>query len=230
MCSIRIIPVLDVKNLEVVQAISGQREIYKPMYDSRVIANPSIELALISFRNLGFREIYIADIDSIEEYHNIDFVKRYIEFLDMYDRVYIDIGRRGLQIEHMYRNIIPVIGTEYISSNEIYLLDRRTISMDMFGNYVKFRDRYVNYIDFLHILHTYNIVPERVLILDLERVGTLSGIDIEKVRNIVLKLRQINVEDIIYGGGVRDFEDLDKLCSIGINGVIVGTAIHKGLI
>ncbi len=226
----KIVPVLDIKDIAVVQAISGQRELYRPLWNSKIIANPNIELSLVTLRNLGFREIYIADIDSIEDKQSLDIVRNLIHILDIFDKVLIDIGRRGLEFYNQYTNIIPVIGTEYIDIDETYLLDGKTISLDMYGKYVKFRNTYLDYVDTLRILHRERIRLERVLVLDLERVGTLSGIELDKIREISNRLKMIDVNEVYYGGGIRDVEDIYELCRLGIDGVIVGTALHLGKI
>ena len=39
-----------------------------------------------------------------------------------------------------------------------------------------------------------------------------------------------NNKKIIYGGGIRDISDIQKLKGAGIYAVLVGTAIHSGKI
>ena len=43
-------------------------------------------------------------------------------------------------------------------------------------------------------------------------------------------LRRLSGKTIIYGGGVRDCRDLEALAGIGVNKVLVGSALHSGLI
>ncbi|NPA69365.1 MAG: HisA/HisF family protein, partial [Crenarchaeota archaeon] len=54
----KIIPVLDIKNLLAVQAVAGRREEYEPLIDSRIISSPIIERALQDVYVEGYREIY----------------------------------------------------------------------------------------------------------------------------------------------------------------------------
>ncbi len=228
----KIIPVLDIKNGLVVHAISGRREEYQPVAESRLISSPIIERALYEIYGEGFREIYIADIDLIEEKTCYNFLKLYNHILSMFDKVYIDIGRRGL--EYYNRDIIPsnmviVIGTEYVDRDEIHLLNGKTMSLDMYGESVKLRDCKVDYRDLIYTMYRLSIIPERVLIIDLERVGTFTGIDSIKIEEISRKLRDIGVREILYGGGVRDLDDLKSLSDL-VDSVIVGSALHKGSI
>ncbi|NPA23027.1 MAG: hypothetical protein GXO23_01835 [Crenarchaeota archaeon] len=224
-------PVLDLKNLLVVRAVSGRREEYEPLVDSRVIPCPVIERALYSIYSLGYREIYIADIDLIEERASYDLLKILNNMLSIFDRVYIDVGRRGIEYYSTAteRNIIPVIGTEYVRSDEIEVLSGKTISLDMYGRLVKLRDREIDYEDFLYIMYRFSIAPERVLIIDLERVGTFSGIDLKKVHTISRRLREMGIREVLYGGGIRDMSDIESLSEM-VDSVIVGSALHRGAV
>ncbi|NPB00364.1 MAG: hypothetical protein GXO10_03220 [Crenarchaeota archaeon] len=225
----KIIPVLDIKNLLVVQAIAGKREEYTPLIDSKLISSPIIERALQDIYVEGYREIYIADIDLIEERSSHDFVKLYSHMLSLFNKVYLDVGRRGIEYYYDLSNIVPVIGTEYVESQELALLHDKTMSLDMFNENVKFKDCLKHYEEVLYLMYRLSIVPERVLIIDLERVGTLSGIDYEKICNISRKLRDIGVREIFYGGGIRCIEDIKKLEN-HVDAVIVGSALHRGYI
>ncbi len=225
----KIIPVLDIKNLLVVQAVAGRREEYAPLIESRLISSPIIERALQEIYVEGYREIYIADIDLIEERAKYDFAKLFSHMLSLFDKVYLDVGRGGIEYYPTTINIVPVIGTEYVDSHEISLLHDKTISLDMFNKYVKFRDKFEYYENVLYLMYRLSIVPERVLIIDLEKVGTLSGIDYEKICDISRKLRDIGVKEIFYGGGIRSIEDIEKL-EKHVDAVIVGSALHRGYI
>jgi len=61
-----------------------------------------------------------------------------------------------------------------------------------------------------------------VIVLELDKVGTKSGIDLEFLACAVAD----SEHDIICGGGVRSCEDVDKLAEIGVKGALVATAIH----
>jgi phosphoribosylformimino-5-aminoimidazole carboxamide ribotide isomerase len=64
-----------------------------------------------------------------------------------------------------------------------------------------------------------------VIVLDLARVGTGRLLDlglIERVRRAVPDVI------LVSGGGVREFQDLDRLAEAGCDGVLVATALHEG--
>ena len=68
---------------------------------------------------------------------------------------------------------------------------------------------------------------ETVIVLDLARVGGLGGADDAMLHDLRAALPGV---DLIAGGGVRDQADLDRLAAAGANGVLVATALHRGVI
>jgi phosphoribosylformimino-5-aminoimidazole carboxamide ribotide isomerase len=68
---------------------------------------------------------------------------------------------------------------------------------------------------------------ETVIVLDLARVGGLGGADDTMLHDLRAALPGV---DLIAGGGVRDQADLDCLAAAGANGVLVATALHRGVI
>jgi len=68
---------------------------------------------------------------------------------------------------------------------------------------------------------------EEIILLDLARVGTRSGIE----REFLTEARGTFPElTLLVGGGVRDISDLVDLQTIGINGALIATALHQGTI
>ena len=64
-----------------------------------------------------------------------------------------------------------------------------------------------------------------VIVLDLARVGTGTGLDvalIARVREAIPGLM------LLAGGGVRGYEDLVRLADAGCDGALVATALHDG--
>ncbi len=64
----------------------------------------------------------------------------------------------------------------------------------------------------------------RLVVTDVGRDGTLEGVDLDLVREI-LKAASVPV---IVGGGVGSFGDLKALKGLGVEGVILGRALYEG--
>jgi len=67
-----------------------------------------------------------------------------------------------------------------------------------------------------------------LIVLDLARVGTGTGCGTESL------LQAIRVEypevELIAGGGIKSWEDIDRLGECGVDAVLVASALHDGLI
>jgi len=66
-----------------------------------------------------------------------------------------------------------------------------------------------------------------LLLLDLARVGTGSGVDLLLLRRL---RRSFGVTCLMAGGGVYSREDLSRLRDSGCDGALVATAVHAGQI
>ena len=62
--------------------------------------------------------------------------------------------------------------------------------------------------------------------LDLDRVGSGEGVDF----GLLKKIRRHFKRSLLVGGGVRNIDDLLKLKEMGIDGVLLATALHSGKI
>jgi phosphoribosylformimino-5-aminoimidazole carboxamide ribotide isomerase len=68
-----------------------------------------------------------------------------------------------------------------------------------------------------------------VIMLDLARVGTGSGVDLALVARLAAALaRHAPGVELLAGGGVRDYGDLARLADAGCAGALVATALHEG--
>jgi phosphoribosylformimino-5-aminoimidazole carboxamide ribotide isomerase len=64
-----------------------------------------------------------------------------------------------------------------------------------------------------------------IIVIDVIRVGTGAGLDLELIARVREAVPQVM---LLAGGGVRGFEDLERLAGTGCDGVLVGTALHDG--
>lgn len=219
---IEVIPVLDIMNGIVVHAIAGRREEYKPLSGSVLVNSPDPRLILISLKNMNFTIVYIADLDAIMERGDNSSVIHVAASLSF--KVLADVGRKGLHLTDTDR-VIYVIGTEYVKyPDEIELLNNRVISLDMRGDEVLFSNTRKKLDDVVEEFKT--IEFKKVLAIDLSRVGTELGVN----RDVVLKLARCFPGKLIVGGGVKGEDDILYLKNLGAIGVLVATAIHKGII
>jgi phosphoribosylformimino-5-aminoimidazole carboxamide ribotide isomerase len=121
-----------------------------------------------------------------------------------------------------------VLGTETISTDLLEEASKSSsdiiVSVDLFNGEVLTSDTRMK-IDPLQLIKELNKYPvQDVIVLELNRVGTKSGIDFEFLARAV----ELSEHDILCGGGVRNCEDVYKMKEIGVKGARVATAVHDG--
>jgi len=219
---IEVIPVIDILNGVVVHAVAGRREEYKPIRDSVLIRQPDPGELLVRLKEMGFESVYIADLDGIMYNKVNDNIPRLVEEVGM--RAMMDIGISGLRRSDT-EHIEYVVGTEYLRTVEQLLdLSGRVVSLDMIHGKVKFA-KYSLDIDYvLNVIKQVHL--RKLLFIDLDRVGTMQGPNLELIKRIRNEYSGL----FIVGGGVRSVKDILQLKEIGVNCVLIATALHKGII
>ncbi|MEM2146473.1 MAG: HisA/HisF-related TIM barrel protein, partial [Candidatus Jordarchaeaceae archaeon] len=65
-----------------------------------------------------------------------------------------------------------------------------------------------------------------IIFLELSRVGTLQGSETKNLEGII---KTVSIP-VLTGGGISNIQDIISLREIGVVGVLVATALHKGKI
>lgn len=64
-----------------------------------------------------------------------------------------------------------------------------------------------------------------VLLLDLARIGSAQGVDLDLLEALRRRYRSA---EVLAGGGVATVRQLEQLADIGVDAALVGTALHDG--
>jgi phosphoribosylformimino-5-aminoimidazole carboxamide ribotide isomerase len=237
----RIIPVLDVMNGFAVRAVGGRREDYQrilcPFSGSkqpRYVAEALLRLAKA-------QELYIADLDAIMGKAGLSQqVMRTVEMWPVPTWLDAGIGRK-LRVADLPNlpHVRPVVGSETCATPDA-LREALTetgerplaFSIDLKGG--RLLGQWANWelegpFDVLRLARRVVEIGVRTLVvLDLARVGTGTGTGTEPL------LRAIRNEfpaiDLIAGGGVKTWEDVERLGEAGATGVLVASALHDGVL
>lgn len=236
MCGFRIIPVIDILKSKAVHAIKGERTKYKPLISELFQSSDPIEIIKILIHRFNFKEIYLADLDAIiKKNPNYDIISKITKFQHL--KIILDPGI--VKSEDILRfsrfNINKLIlGLETINSFEvirdslkIFGIDKIVISVDMFKGKIitKIRDL-INESLINTILKLNNLGVRELLLLDLFRVGQKLG----GVPPLYLKIREIFDGEILVGGGIKNFDDLQNYYRNSFSGVLLATALYDGSI
>jgi phosphoribosylformimino-5-aminoimidazole carboxamide ribotide isomerase len=206
----------------VVHAVRGQRDRYQPV-QSRLCSGSDPMRIVQAFLDLyPFNTLYIADLDAIRGSgnNNTDCINALIKrFAGL--AFWIDNGSWG---EISYRNpATMVIGSETGISPEqmqklLASLPAAVLSLDFMDG---------KFLGDAALLRQPEIWPQHIIIMNLSRVGTATGPDIE----LFNKTKSIATDKyILNAGGIRSTDDLYALNAAGCAGVLVATALHDGYI
>lgn len=231
----KIVPVLDMLNGIVVHAVRGRRKEYKPLTSALCASADPLEVAS-TFKNLGFDELYVADLNAITGNQNnsaiIAHIAKKTGLLLMVDAGVTNVKTAKNAMRSGASKVI--IGTETLTDlcfikQAIASIgpDRVIVSFDMKNGELlsKFdATRFANPIDVLCEFQSMGLT--QVILLDLTRVGSEEGVD-----TVFLKKALDNVNlQVFVGGGVRNIGDLIMLKELGVAGVLVATALYSGKI
>lgn len=223
----KIIPAVDIMGGKCVRLLRGDPKKYKVYYDDPLEAAQLLE-------NQGVELIHVIDLDAALGFgQNIDVIKRILENSNV--NVQIGGGIRTIQKADKLLNFGSyrvIFGTAAIKNPDLikdavkkYGSKSIAIAIDEKNGKVAFHgwknDSNVNYLD---LAKSYENLDIGCLIFTPISVdGTLKGPQIEKTLHLV---KSVDIP-VIASGGVAKLEDLIELLKIGVEGVIVGTAIYE---
>jgi len=211
----KLIPVIDLMQGQVVQARRGLRETYRPLQSRLCSGSDPFQVIAGLRQGLDFDTLYVADLDALmgtgDQSELID--RMATEHPDL--AFWVDAGKIADG-----ERWTAVLGTESLSGRSWDALKSRhghwILSLDFFAGDLKGAPE---------ILNQPQCWPERVIVMDLSRVGSLEGPDLNRLQ--ALKERTSH-RGLVAAGGVRSREDLVSLAEIGIEAVLVASALHNG--
>lgn len=234
----RLIPVLDVMNGRAVRAGGGRRENYQPIACPFTSSLKASDVASAVLQMSKANELYVADLDAITKQRIISpAVCSLLNHCDVPIWLDAGIGRTNVLDFPPNANLRPVVGSETCRVPEVLLETlleplRRPVafSIDLKGG--RLLGNWQSWgldgpLDTLSLARrVVGMGVKTLIVLDLARVGTGSGAGTEPL------LRAIQNEfpdiDLIAGGGVRTWEDVERLGEAGATGVLVASALHDG--
>ena len=195
-------------------ARGGRRDAYAPVRSA--LLQPEEEGDPVALARAYLRypvpEIYVADLDAIGGAPLSPVVA---SLADLGTPIWLDAGGSTRRVA---ANVRPVIGLETMHSWEdirgaAFSLDLRS-GVPLAGTQrpAELAQKAVE------------AGATAVILLDLARVGSLTGLDwvtVEAVRASILGV------ELVVGGGVRDRSDIARLTDLGCDGALVATALHE---
>jgi phosphoribosylformimino-5-aminoimidazole carboxamide ribotide isomerase len=232
---VKIIPVIDLMHGEVVRAIAGRRDQYRPIVSRLTDSSAPLAIAFAFREYFGLNEIYIADLDAIAGLP-VD-LRTFDSLHDNGFKCWVDAGiRTTRQASALLLHASGVItGLETLNGpTELericdILRDRSIFSLDL-------RDgAALGDTSTWDCTNPYDIAKKairlgvhRMIVLDLERVGTATGPGTDELCS---RIRSDFPDTELYaGGGVRTVADVHRFADLGVTGLLIASSLHDGTI
>jgi phosphoribosylformimino-5-aminoimidazole carboxamide ribotide isomerase len=212
-----LIPVIDVKNGVVVHAQRGQRANYQPI-NSLLSPSANIYEVIEAFLQLhDFKTLYLADLNAItQQGDNQALIHAVLQHYPLIN-FWLDCGYVAhTKLFNDLANYRCVLGSEcYHDNNLLSLSNNCILSLDFSAHHEKLGAQ--------RLFNEPELWPAQVIIMTLARVGSDLGPDIATLRYYQQSYPQI---DFIASGGVRHIADVQQLKAMGINKVLIASALH----
>ncbi len=223
----KLVPVIDLMGGMVVHAREGRRSQYLPVESTLCSgADPeSVVSALLALH--PFQVMYAADLDAILSLGNNVACLRRIHRRFPRLELWVDSGISNEVVLDRWKQAgigRAVIGSESLNNADFIKTAREmcgdmtpVLSLDFVGTQFKGPDALLE--------GAPDFWPERVLAMNLLRVGSSSGPDLALIRD--LKERAPDRE-VYASGGVRSAQDLERIAKLGASGALIASALHDG--
>jgi phosphoribosylformimino-5-aminoimidazole carboxamide ribotide isomerase len=238
---VRVIGVIDVLAGRAVHARAGARDRYAAVQNAAgrpIDAGNVLTLAELYTDVLGIPEIYVADLDAIvEERPQEDVIRRLVS---LEAPLWVDGGVRSVDDA---RRVIDlgarraIVGLETLPSFEVLSDICAAVGSDRVAFSLDLREGQPIVTSGIRVAAARS--PETIaelavvsgvktlIVIDLARVGTGRGMDIDLLRRIHSAAPG---STLVAGGGVRGWNDLVEAAKAGCRAALVATALHDGRI
>jgi len=225
---VRVIGVVDLRDGRAVRARAGHRHRYEPIGDA-------IDLARRYVDRHELKELYVADLDAIEGAADLTRPAAVIrQIADIGVPLWLDAGVSSVDAARHALDLGAthvVVGLETLQSfDALHAIcagiggDRVAFSLDLRGGEPIAGHDIPRETPERLAARAANAGAGSVIVIDLARVGTRVGLDVELLARVREAAPGLT---LLAGGGVRGAEDLEKLAGAGCDGALVATALDE---
>jgi phosphoribosylformimino-5-aminoimidazole carboxamide ribotide isomerase len=228
-----ILPVLDLLHGQIVRGIAGRRDAYRPIVSRVTDSAEPLAVARAIRTHFALDEFYLADLDAIQFSQPAYAV--YDRLQEDGFRLWIDAGLRNERDVSLIPMADLIVGLESVEGPDALAaivqkigVERTIFSLDLMAGQPLGR------LDLWGSADPWTIAERaiashgirRLIVLDLASVGVGAGIGTEE---LCVRVRQaFPTVQLTAGGGVRNRDDVVRLLALGIDRVLVASALHDG--
>ena len=239
----QLIPVIDLMHGQVVRAVRGNRQAYRPMVSALCAGSDPLTLAQTLCEHCATGQLYIADLDALLGLPAQAEVLRTLLHAMPALELWLDAGFTGIDAAEALladlgagaERVVPVFGSESLASrSELQRCfaardgergERAEAGSDHHAGVLSLDRRDSQRRDAAGCWDAPALWPQRVIVMTLERVGSNAGPDLETLRDVRLKSPR---SLIIGAGGIRNDADLARAAAAGASAWLVASALHDG--
>ena len=232
----RVLPVLDLMDGQVVRGVAGRRREYRPIVSRLTTSTQPLEVARAFRAIFNLHELYLADLDAIAGAAPDRQI--YADLMHEGFRLWIDAGVRNRErvrllaeagVERIIVGLETIPGPEVLARACADFGERIVFSLDLKdGAPLGDPTRWGTFKAEAIVSDAVALGVRRLIVLDLARVGGAGGTGTENLCGGLTKAYP-HLE-LIAGGGVRGPDDLRRLSGGGVQTVLVASALHDGLL
>jgi len=225
------IPVIDLMGGEVVHAMGGKRERYRPIHSSLCKTSKPLDvvraLSELYPKSTPGPTLYIADLDAIRgsgiHLQTVSLLREHFPDLE----IWLDAGISSLQQWQPWQHlgVHCVVGSESQRDLQATLellneFDNTILSLDFVPS-----ETCDQLYDPAGLLAHPASWPRRVITMTLGKVGSNAGPDLSAINAVQ---QRVPHRKLYAAGGVRDIADLATLRDAGAAGALLASALHNG--
>jgi len=222
-----VIPVIDLLQGQVVRALRGDRQHYRPIVSALCASSEPLTVARILCDHCAARQLYVADLDALQGgVGHVAVVRQLLEALPVLE-LWLDAGFADVSeaqalcaaLGPLAQRLVPVFGSESLRSRSALEAcftppGRGILSLDR-------RDG--ERLDAAGCWESPALWPARVIVMTLERVGAGTGPDLDTLREVAARAPHTQ---LIGAGGIGSEADLALARASGASAWLVASALH----
>ena len=224
-----LIPVIDLMRGQVVRAVRGDRQSYRPIVSRLCDGSDPLAMAGALCRHCATSRLYVADLDALTGgVAQVDVVRELLQAMPALE-LWLDAGFADAAAAAAWRarvgsigkRVVPVFASESLRS----LGALREAFAGPGAGVLSLDRRDGQRLDPAGCWDHPELWPGRVIVMTLERVGADSGPDLDTLRAVQARAP---AAQLVGAGGIRDVDDLLRARDAGAHAWLVASALHDG--
>jgi len=226
-----VIPVIDLLQGQVVRAVRGDRQRYRPIDSALCASSEPLTVARILCEHCAAQQLYVADLDALQGgVSHVAVVRQLLEALPGIE-LWLDAGFADVSqaqalcagLGPLAERVVPVFGSETLRSRAALEACFTPQFTEQGRGILSLDRRNGERLDVAGCWDSPALWPARVIVMTLERVGAGTGPDLATLREVAARSPQAQ---LIGAGGIDSVADLALAREAGASAWLVASALH----